>query len=123
MGHPKRMGGYPPQEMDETPVEIPIGLSRPTPLQDIIAKMVRQAVEAERGEEFETPEESDDFEPEDENLMDFSPYELQDTAEEFILDDPSSDPTPIQETHSAASQAPQEQTGDTPDQNVSEPDR
>ena len=64
------------QKLDTTPVEMPLGYRTPTPLQDLIASMVREAVALETGEDFETPEEADDFEVEDEELLDLSPYEI-----------------------------------------------
>jgi hypothetical protein len=107
-------------ELDETPIEMPFNCKRPTRLQDMIATMVKEAVEAEKGDEFETMDEADDFTEEDPNLLDMSPYEFEtiqddyDSAEEYEppVDDssptepPPDDPPP---------------TGDTPDPNESEP--
>lgn len=102
------------KKMDTTPIAMPAGYAVPTPLQDIIARMVRNAVEQEREEEFETLEESDDFDIDDDELLDLSPYELADLQDEFPMltaerpvepdqgDSPSSegppDPTPESET-------------------------
>lgn len=71
-------------KMDTTPLEMPVGYMTPTPLQDLIAKMVREAVAVETGDEVETMEEANDLEVEDEDLLlDFSPYELQDVPDDL----------------------------------------
>ena len=76
--------------LDTTPMELPAGYTRPRPLSDVIAQMVREAIEVEKGEEYETPEEADDFDMDDEDLMlDFSPYELTDLTEEEPLPKPT----------------------------------
>lgn len=77
-----------PKELDTTPLEMPVGYQQPTPLQDLIAKMVREAVESEKEEEFETIEDADDFEIEDDELLDFSPYELVELEEDEPLEKP-----------------------------------
>ncbi len=74
---PNHHGGTPdPENHDETPVEMPLHACRPTPLNELIARMVHQHVEAEKNEGFETFEESNDFEEEDPEVLDMSPYEL-----------------------------------------------
>lgn len=108
-----RMGKPEDVEMlDTTPVEMPLGFGRPTPLQDMIANMVRQAVELEKGEEFESPEESDDFEEEDPDLLNISRYTLQE------LDDET--PMTFYERNPATAEDNNNQTGDPPDQNAVE---
>ena len=78
-------GGKPdPEELDETPLEIPAGATVPMSLNEMIAKFVRQEVESERSEDMETWEEADDFEPEDEALLDLSAYTLQDLPDEVV---------------------------------------
>lgn len=119
-----RMQGAPERQLDTTPVEMPLGASRPTPLQDIVARMVREAVAIEKGEEFETWEEQNDFDEEDPDTLDLSPYELQEIDHEEI--DPTHDPDFnnkdfVLPDDAQSSEAPQEQPGDTPDQNESEP--
>lgn len=95
-----------PKKLDTTPMELPAGYSRPRPLSDVIASMVREAIEMEKGELYETPEEADDFEMEDEDLLlDFSPYELTDLAEEEPLPKPT---LRAQTEHQTAPEAPQE---------------
>lgn len=70
---------------DPTPVEMPLGWSRPKPLQDLIKDMIRvemsrQAVAAG----FESFEEADDFEVDDSDGDDMlSQYELTPMQEEF----------------------------------------
>lgn len=71
--------------MDTTPIAMPMGAMHPTPLADLIARMVKQAVEQEKQEEFETMEESDDFEMDDDDLLDLSPYEFNELTDEFPL--------------------------------------
>lgn len=108
----ERMSGKPDRELDSTPVEMPFGSCRPTPLQDLIARMVREAVESEKGDEFESFEESNDFEEEDPDTLDLSRYELQELPpeplEDFSIED---DPDPVPET------------GDRPEPNDEEPDK
>lgn len=76
MERPERYGAPDPEQLDTTPVDMPIGYMRPTPLQDLIANMVRQQIEVERQEEFETMDEADDFEEEDPDTLDLSAYSL-----------------------------------------------
>lgn len=87
VGRPPRYGYPDPEPCDPTPVEMPLGYIQPTPLQDLIANMVRQAVSMEQDEEFETMEEADDFELEDEEdmLLDMSPYTLKPVHEESAI--------------------------------------
>lgn len=74
------------KKLDTTPIAMPLGAMHPTPLSEIIARMVRQAVQEEQGEEFETLEESDDFEIDDDELLDLSPYEFDDLIEDIPID-------------------------------------
>lgn len=107
-----RMSGGPEPEMDCTPIELPIGARRPTSLQDYIATMVRNAVEAEKGEVFESWEESDDFEEEDPDTLDFSRYELAELQEEHAIRDYGPDPDNEFAAPSVGSQeAPQDNSG------------
>lgn len=110
MGLRARYGSPDPEILDDTPLEMPLGARRPTPLHDIIARMVRDAVSQETGDVWETPEEADDFEEEDPDTLDFSPYEFDELSEEFF--DPPEDPVPPEP----------QQTGDAPDPNEPEPD-
>ncbi len=101
--------------MDTTPIEMPMGAQRPTPIQDIIARMVHNAIETEKGDEYETQEEANDFEPEDETLLDMSPYTLLDIPEEQILaPEPTEEPPELQPLPVT--------TDDPPDQNEEESD-
>lgn len=93
---PERYGHPDPEDNDRTPIEMPLGYMRPTPLQDLIANMVRQAVSAEKNEEFETAQEADDFDVGDGELLDLSPYSLSDVQEEEPLGDPEADDAPPQ---------------------------
>lgn len=87
MKTPARYGRPDPEVLDTTPVAMPLGSTRPTPIADLIARMVRTAMEQERGEEFETFEESEDFEEEDPDNLDFSPYQLSDMHMEALHGD------------------------------------
>lgn len=118
MANIRRMAGGPERELDTTPIEMPLGACRPTPLQDIVARMVREAVAIEKGEEFESWEENNDFEEEDPDVLDLSPYELQELPDEAV--DPTHNPDYqtkdfVLPEASQASEAPQEQPGDQPD--------
>lgn len=116
MGRYSRMKGAPDRKLDTTPIEMPLGAIRPTPLQDLIARMVHQAIEIEKGEEVETWEESDDFEEEDPDTLDISQYELQDLQNEASIADYGVEEDPVIEP-------PLEDTGDRPDPNDEEPDK
>lgn len=112
MGTMKRMNGAPEIQRDTTPMEIPIGAQRPRSLQDYIATMVRQAVMAEKDEEFETWEESDDFEEEDPDTLDFSRFELQELQDVGSIADYGPDPA---DKEIALQEAPQEDNSGPPD--------
>lgn len=101
--------------LDPTPLEMPIGYGRPTPIHDLIASMVRQELANEKNEEFETIEENDDFEEEDPALLDLSPYTLRELADEIPLGDWN---LPIEEEPSQTKA--DTTTGDPPDPNVAE---
>ena len=75
-----------PENLDTTPVAMPAGYCRPTPIQEILARMVKEAIEVERGEEFETEEEADDFEEEDPAVLDMSPYTFENIQDDYIPD-------------------------------------
>lgn len=63
--------------LDDTPLEVPSGLSRPESITDTIKRMVRDHVSAAADRQgFETFEESNDFElPDDEFAEPVSPHE------------------------------------------------
>lgn len=103
----KRMGGYKPPEMDRTPLEMPLNFKRPKTLQEIMASMIRQAIDSERDDEHESWDEANDFEEEDPETLDLSRYELQELREEEVR----------------LPEMPQEeQTGDPPDPDAEEPE-
>lgn len=111
MGTINRMKGAPEPLLDTTPMELPIGFRRPPSLQEYIARMVRDAVELEKGEEFESWEESDDFEEEDPDTLDFSKYELQELQQEHSIQDYGPDPDPDYKAAPAASEEPTHNSG------------
>lgn len=107
------------EELDAEPVALPIGASQPTPLHVLIARMVRDHVQSEKGEGYGSIEDEDDFEEEDPDTLDFaSQYSLSDVTEEPISSALLRDPEP-DKIDSALSEA---LTGDTPDPNESEPE-
>ncbi len=115
--HPKRMQGPPDKPLDTTPIEMPLGAMRPTPIQDIIARMVHNAIQSEKGDEYETQEEANDFEEEDETLLDLSPYTLTDIEDEaFIPPEPTEEPPELQPLSV-------EPIGDPPNPPVEEPEQ
>ncbi|AXH75441.1 MAG: hypothetical protein [Microviridae sp.] len=92
--------GSDPEDLDETPVEIPTGKNMPPTMEQQIASAVHAQLNAREGEGFEDPQEADDFSEDDPDLLDFSPYEhaFHDTAEEpespSIEPDPDPNPDP-----------------------------
>lgn len=100
---PEHWGGRPDPEVNSmTPVEIPFDACIPTPLHEIVARLVRQQVEQEQSQEFETLEESDDFtltDPED--ILPTSGFELTQLQEDEEFETPP-------EPEAPASDAPQE---------------
>lgn len=70
------MNGYEP--VDNTPVEIPTRLRLPQTRTDQIRQFIREEISrAAHNQGIETLEESDDIEPDDEDAMPYSRYELQ----------------------------------------------
>ncbi|QXP44148.1 MAG: hypothetical protein [Arizlama microvirus] len=70
------MNGYEP--VDNTPVEIPTRLRLPQTRTDQIRQFIREEISrAALNGGMETLEEADDIEPDDEEAMPFSRYELQ----------------------------------------------
>lgn len=120
MARPLRYGHRDVEELDTTPIEVPLGACRPTPLQDLIAQMVRQQIESETDQEYGSMEDEDDFEEEDPDTLDFSAYDLTNIDEELpweaatLEESPPQDPDPGQVG---------DQTGDQPDPDVAEPDQ
>lgn len=108
-----------PEELDTTPVEMPVGYNHPRPLQDLIATMVRQAVQDEQNDSFGTMEDEDDFEEETDELLDFSEYELTDIQAEEPLLNPDDEP-PDEPVSDGGSTTPP--TGDPPNPNEEEPE-
>lgn len=75
----------PYDELDTTPVAMPANASQPPTMEELIAKYLRieRMREEHAKEEPETWEEANDFEEEDPDTLDFSPYELQELQEEL----------------------------------------
>lgn len=109
---PAHWGGTPdPEDLDDTPVEMPISACRPTPLNELIARAVQQAFESEGNDQVESWDEANDFEEEDPDALDMSPYELTELHPE---------PLPSAEIEadkpSEAPEAPEEESGREPPQ-------
>ena len=105
---PERMGQPDDvEELDPTPMEMPIGCKTPMALNDMIAMMIRNEVQREKDEPFETPEEADDFEPVDEELLDFSPYELHLMEDQVPQEGEESQEPPIEGPGDDSAQTPQ----------------
>lgn len=117
MDRPSRYGAPDPEKLDTTPVALPVGACQPTPLQDIVARLVREAIELEKDEEFESFEESNDFEEEDPDTLNMSPYELTDMTEEFLTPEAQEAPqeTPDDDPASTTVQESAEAVGKSPD--------
>lgn len=112
------------RELDTTPVEMPIGSVRPTPLHDLIARMVRQAVSDETEVDFEAFDEADDFEEEDPDTLDLSAYQLSETNEEMTLADwQAAEESEAEPTPHPDDTLPPDLTGDPPNPNEAEPDQ
>ena len=91
-------------------------MSIPTPLHQLIARAVQVAVQEEKGEQYDSITEEDDFEEEDPETLDFSPYEFQEIQEDYV-------PYETEVPNNGQESEPAEQvTGDSPDPNDSEPD-
>lgn len=124
---PPRYGRPNPENVDMTPIEMPLGACRPTPLQDLIASMVRSHMQAESGDEFGTPEDEDDFYEDDPETLDMSPYEQLmvepddlPTAEALEPENPEIPPQELIEAAQRIVEASQK-TGDPPDLDAVEP--
>ncbi len=103
------------EDVDTTPLAMPMGYAIPTPLHELISRMVRQAVELETGEEMETETEADDFEEESDELLDMSKYEFVEIQEDYVAPEPEREAEPEPE--------PEPPTGDLPDPDAPEPDK
>lgn len=127
MGRYSRMQGPPDRPLDTTPIEMPLGAGRPESLDSMIARMVRQVVAQESGNQQESFEEADDFEEEDPEILDFSKYELQTLHEEASVRGYSLAPDKefgAPNVDPEGSQVVQkDKTGDRPDPNAVEPDK
>lgn len=92
---------------DPTPVSMPTGARVPTPLHELIARLVREQVADQTHTEPETWDEANDFDlPEDDdNLLDLTPYTLREVTEEepdaaqplLAGEQPTPDPDPTED--------------------------
>lgn len=96
---PAHWGGSPTaEELDTTPVEMPMGACRPKPLVELIADMVRQQVEERQNEQVESFGDADDFDDPDPEELDFTRYELLEIEDDI---NPFHAPEPTQEAAQA----------------------
>lgn len=116
MGRANRLQRGPDPELDDTPLEMPLGSRRPPSLAEQIARMVQEAIVAEKGSEVPSWEEEDDFEEEDADLLDFSKYELQALQEESAIRDYGPEP----DAEFGAESVAKKETVDQPDPNAEE---
>ena len=72
-------GGVPdPEDLDRTPLELPLGSCRPRTVNEIVAMMLQQHIDRGEQEGHETWDEANDFDlEEDDLLLPLSQYELQ----------------------------------------------
>ncbi len=87
-------GGIPdPEKLDPTPMEIPVGHTQPTPLNELIARFVANELQTQSEGEPESYEEANDFEePEDPGLLDITKYTLTELEDETPEDTPPAEP-------------------------------
>lgn len=112
--------GSSPEPFDPVPLELPAGTQRPETLQDIFARLMREERARKVFEEsgYESPEEADDFDLEDEDVLDLSRYEFDETSPEALEGYEKLDPVP---EPSLAPKAPENSSpdGSEPDQGES----
>lgn len=77
-----------PESNNGERVAAPAGYAPPDNIQDMIARMVHAAIVAEREEPHETIEEADDFEPEDDSMLDMSPYTFANIQDDYVPEEP-----------------------------------
>ncbi len=80
-----------PEVLDPVPVELPVGMQGPPSMRELVQEYVRGAM-SDYAEEHElgTFDEEDDFEPENEELLDLSGYEV---VEFPMVDESAADDT------------------------------
>lgn len=107
--------------LDQTPVAMPAGCGRPRSLQEMLATMVRDYVEMEKEEAgFESWDEANDFEPDpdEDDLLDMSPYTFSDLQGR---DEPPEDGPYFTEEVNPSAEEPEPQNGDPTNPNSEEP--
>lgn len=107
-----------PKKLDPTPVALPAGYTVSRPLSEVIATMVQQAIADEKEEEYESLDEADDFDMDEDELLDLSPYELSELHDEDPIPETIEEPPEDQDLDKTPSEAPQEKNtppeGETP---------
>jgi hypothetical protein len=92
-------GGKPdPEKLDPRPREMPLGACKPETLSDTIARFVAAELAAQTPGDPESFEEADNFEEEDPDTLDFSPYEFAEIQDDYLEEVPAEPPPPLQET-------------------------
>ncbi len=71
-----------PETHDDTPVEIPVSMTKPESMEEMMARLIAERIASTAtAQGFDTWEEDEDFEDEDPDLLDFTPYELNELQE------------------------------------------
>ncbi len=100
------------EDLDTTPMAAPVGADRPMTLQEEIQRFIKTEIsQAAEDKQMETFEEADDFEEDDPDHVDLTPYNLTQLQEE--------EPLPL-DVPEETTQAPQE--ADLPETDTSDPD-
>ena len=87
-------GPYEPDSMDTTPLEMPAGTYTPESLTSKIARLVHAELQAEKDQEMETWDEANDFEPEDEELLNLTRYTVHELDDDLESQNPFAAPKP-----------------------------
>ena len=105
-------------EADQTPVEMPV--IAPETTQEMLARMISQHLEREAQRQgFGTWEDEDDFEDEDPDILDFTPYEMEELQSDDDLPDPEAPMPPL--PRADASPATSQSQEDSPEERVDTP--
>ncbi len=95
-----------PEVPDPIPLELPVGYEQPPSMQELVQQYVRETLSDDAAaSDMGTFEEEDDFEVDDENLLDLSGYEVHEF--EMVEENPVEDPAPPEDPPVAAPAAPE----------------
>lgn len=97
------------EDLDLTPVALPVDFDRPPTIQQLVAQYVQGSLSAQAAEEgYGTFEEEDDFEPEEEELLPLSGFEVLEMAPDTPPGEPEADAAPPEEKAVEAASEPPE---------------